>query len=64
MVVRIINRIKKILFRIRWLTMSDRDRYAYLWSRTRNSLQTSSMQRLKPCSATWQTNNNVIHKKW
>lgn len=30
--------IKKILFRIKWLTMSDRKKYAYLWNRTRDIL--------------------------
>ena len=33
---RIVNYIKKILFQMRWLIMSDRERYAYLWNRTRN----------------------------
>jgi len=26
-------RVKKILFRVRWLAMSPRQRYAYLWAR-------------------------------
>jgi hypothetical protein len=30
---------QKILFRVRWLTMSERGRYAYLWARTRENLQ-------------------------
>jgi len=30
--------IKKALFRIRWLAMSDRERYVYLWGRTRESM--------------------------
>ena len=30
------NYIKKFLFRIRWLTMSQRERYAYLLNRTKN----------------------------
>jgi hypothetical protein len=29
---------QKILFRLRWLTMSERGRYAYLWARTRENL--------------------------
>ena len=32
------NYIKRALFRIRWLAMSDRERYAYLWEQTRESL--------------------------
>ncbi len=32
----IVNYIKQILSQIRWLTMSDRKRYAYLWNRTKN----------------------------
>ncbi len=31
---RIFDYIEKILFRVRWLIMSDRKRYAYLWNRT------------------------------
>jgi hypothetical protein len=27
--------VREALFRIRWLTMSERQRYAYLWSRTK-----------------------------
>jgi|GEM_PF-6160109 len=30
------NRIDRIMFRIRWLMMSERGRYAYLWSRTKD----------------------------
>jgi len=37
----IVNRMKRIRFQVRWLTMSDRERYAYLWRRTRDSLQAS-----------------------
>lgn len=33
----IVNYIRKVLFGIRWLTMSDRERYTYLWNRTRSS---------------------------
>lgn len=33
-----VNYIKKVLFRIKWLTMSDRERYAYLWRQTKDSL--------------------------
>ena len=33
----IINYIKRIEFWIRWLTMSENMRYAYLWKRTKNS---------------------------
>ncbi len=36
--VEIVNYLRKILFRMRWVIMSDRERYAYLWSRTRKSL--------------------------
>ena len=31
----IVNYIRQLRFRIRWVIMSDRDRYAYLWNRTR-----------------------------
>jgi hypothetical protein len=30
--------IRELLFRIRWLAMSDRQRYALLWERTKKSL--------------------------
>lgn len=30
--------IREILFRIRWLVMSDRQRYAYLWEWTKETL--------------------------
>jgi hypothetical protein len=33
----IIDYIKRILFRVRWYTLSDRTRYVYLWNRTKNS---------------------------
>ena len=29
---------QKILFRLKWLTMSEKGRYAYLWARTRENL--------------------------
>jgi len=32
----VVNYIRKVLFRVRWLTMSDRERYTYLWNRTRS----------------------------
>jgi len=35
---RIVDYVKKILFRLRWLTMSDKERYAYLWNRTLSTL--------------------------
>jgi hypothetical protein len=35
------NYIKRALFRLRWLAMSDRERYAYLWRQTRESMYTS-----------------------
>jgi hypothetical protein len=28
---------KKLIFRLRWLVMSDRSRYAYFWARTREN---------------------------
>jgi hypothetical protein len=31
--------IKRFFFRLRWLIMSDQERYAYLWNRTRSTLQ-------------------------
>jgi len=38
MITEIVYYLKRILFRMRWLIMSDRERYAYLWNRTRASL--------------------------
>ena len=35
----ILNYANRILFKIRWLTMSDKERYIYHWDRTRNSLK-------------------------
>ena len=32
------NYLKRALFRLRWLGMSDRERYAYLWRQTRDSM--------------------------
>ena len=32
----LINYFRKIRFRLRWFIMSERERYAYLWSRTRS----------------------------
>jgi hypothetical protein len=29
--------IKRLLFRLRWLIMSDRERYVFLWNRTRST---------------------------
>jgi hypothetical protein len=29
---------KKVMFRVKWLAMSERGRYAYLWARTRETL--------------------------
>jgi hypothetical protein len=29
---------RKVLFRVRWLAMSERGRYAYLWARTRENM--------------------------
>ncbi len=34
----IFNSIKRILFQVRWLVMSDQKRYAYLWKQTREGL--------------------------
>jgi len=31
-----VNSLKKLCFRIRWFTMSDKARYAYLWSLTKS----------------------------
>jgi len=33
------NYMDRLIFRLRWLIMSDRERYAYLWNRTRRSWQ-------------------------
>ena len=39
----IINKyIGRIVFRIKWLTWSPRERYAYLWNRTSKNLQTGT----------------------
>ena len=32
------GKVKRTLFQIKWLTMSDRDRYAYLWNQVRESM--------------------------
>jgi hypothetical protein len=32
------NSMQKILFRLKWLAMSERGRYAYLWARTRENM--------------------------
>jgi len=32
------GKVKKALFRIKWLTMSEKDKYAYLWKQTRESM--------------------------
>ena len=29
--------IRKVAFRMKWLTMSERSRYAYLWARTQEN---------------------------
>jgi hypothetical protein len=34
----IIEYIREVLFRVRWLAMSDRQRYALLWERTKKTL--------------------------
>ena len=31
--------IRKLLFKLRWLIMSEQNRYAYLWSRTEEQLE-------------------------
>ena len=41
MKVRIVNYINQLRFRLRWLTMSDKERYAYLWRMTKSSLYAS-----------------------
>ena len=33
------GKVKRTLFRIKWLAMSEKDRYAYLWKQTRESMQ-------------------------
>ncbi len=38
MTAEIVYYLKRILFRLRWLIMSDRERYAYLWNQTRGNL--------------------------
>ena len=32
------GKVKRALFRIKWLTMSDKDRYAYLWQQTMENM--------------------------
>ena len=34
---KIIGCVKQAVFWLRWLTMSDRKKYAYLWNRTRDN---------------------------
>jgi hypothetical protein len=29
---------QKVLFRVKWMAMSEKGRYAYLWARTRENL--------------------------
>ena len=41
MKVRIVNYINQLRFRIRWLIMSDRERYTYLWHVTKSNLYAS-----------------------
>lgn len=31
------RRVKKLAFRVKWLIMSERERYAYLWARTQEN---------------------------
>lgn len=33
------NYLRRLMFRMKWLVMSERERYVYLWGRTRNSWQ-------------------------
>jgi hypothetical protein len=47
-----VSYISKVIFRVRWLTMSDRDRYAYLWDRTQNSLRESRIKPYQPYQET------------
>ena len=37
------GKVKRALFRIKWFTMSDKDRYAYLWQQTRESMYGDSL---------------------
>ena len=37
--------VDKFLFRIRWLAMSERSRYAFLWARTKEHLETGYLNR-------------------
>jgi hypothetical protein len=47
---RIIDYMRKISFHAKWLIMSDRDRYVYLWNRTRNSLGFQTFRYLESVS--------------
>ncbi|MFC2024372.1 hypothetical protein ACFLTJ_02170 [Chloroflexota bacterium] len=38
MITEIAGYVRKIMFRLRWFIWSDRERYAYLWSRTQRRL--------------------------
>ncbi len=38
---------RNIWFHARWLVMSDRDRYIYLWNRARNSPGFQTLRHLK-----------------
>ena len=43
------NYIKRALFRLGWLAMSDRERYAYLWRQTRESIYNEHKLHSKVC---------------
>ncbi len=32
------GKIKRAFFRVKWLSMSDKDRHAYLWKQTRENV--------------------------
>ena len=39
------RRIEKLTFRIRWSAMSERNKYTYLWARTKEHLETGYLTR-------------------
>ena len=48
MTARVRKQIEKALFRLKWLVMSEKERYAYLWARTRNNPERQISARFRP----------------
>ena len=58
------NKIHNILFRIKWLTMSERRRYAYLWDTQR--VKFMNLSNITYVGSTKLLNQTVLtgHWKW